>query len=353
MKVGSPLPKSFRKIVVNKLSTDFRACTEIVTTPMPTALRPGRILVRNYVVGINASDINYTAGVYKPGVKPPFDCGFEALGVVVATADDVKQINIGDAVVSMTYSAFSEYQELPVFSAVKVPSMKKEYITLMSSAMTASLALESIGKIQPGSNVLVTAAAGGTGQFAVQLAKHVYNCKVFGTCSSDDKSQFLRSLGCDRPINYKKENLGEVLKKEAPNGIHVVYESVGGDMLETALDSLAVRGRLIVIGSITGYQGGNWQSKPYTTKKPIHATLLSKSASMVGFFLPHYNKHIPRHMALCLKLMDEGKLQVMCDPQPFFGLEDVASAVEYLHKGMNSGKVVVDLVKPQAKVSKL
>ena len=63
----------------------------------------------------------------------------------------------------------------------------------------------------------VTAAAGATGAFAVQLAKLAGNT-VIGTCSSEKKVEFLRKIGCDRPVNYKKENLDEVLAKEFPNG---------------------------------------------------------------------------------------------------------------------------------------
>jgi len=64
-----------------------------------------------------------------------------------------------------------------------------------------------------------TAAAGGTGQFAVQLAKLAGN-HVIGTCSSRDKVEFLKRLGCDRVINYKEEDVYSVLQKEYPKGYH-------------------------------------------------------------------------------------------------------------------------------------
>ena len=67
-----------RKIVCTKLSTDFRACTAIVSFQVP-ALEHGDVLVQIKYCGINASDINYTNGAYfLSGVEPPFDCGFEA-----------------------------------------------------------------------------------------------------------------------------------------------------------------------------------------------------------------------------------------------------------------------------------
>lgn len=66
-----------RKIVCQKLSTNFRECTAIVEHEL-RPLKAGEVLVQTKYVGINASDINYTNGAYLPGVQPPFDCGFEA-----------------------------------------------------------------------------------------------------------------------------------------------------------------------------------------------------------------------------------------------------------------------------------
>ncbi|XP_078348992.1 prostaglandin reductase-3-like [Oculina patagonica] len=70
------LPKTFRKLVISKLSTNFREAVELVTVPM---LQPGpdELLVKSRYVGINATDINYSAGRYHRGQSPPFDAGLE------------------------------------------------------------------------------------------------------------------------------------------------------------------------------------------------------------------------------------------------------------------------------------
>lgn len=80
----------YRKIVARRLSTNFREATAVIAVPFPDTLRPTELLVRNHFVGINASDINFTAGIYQPDVTPPFDCGFEALGEVVAVGTAVR-----------------------------------------------------------------------------------------------------------------------------------------------------------------------------------------------------------------------------------------------------------------------
>ena len=242
----------FRKVQVNQLSSDFRVATSIVEATVGE-LKEDEVLIRNAWVGINASDINYTAGHYRPGLSPPFDAGFEAIGTVVRCGSAVKHLRPGQNVAATSFSAFGEMQVLKAARCAPVEEISARMIPLLVSGLTASLALEFVGQIQPKDVVLVTAAAGGTGTFAVQLAK-LKGCHVIGTCSSASKVDFLKELGCDRVINYKEESLDEVLKKEYKRGVDVVYESVGGDMYDISVANLAVKGRLIVIGMISGYQ---------------------------------------------------------------------------------------------------
>jgi len=83
------------------------------------------------------------------------------------------------------------------------------------NGLTASLGLDKAGRIQAEDKVLITAAAGGTGQIAVQWAKQK-GCYVIGTTSSEAKAQFLKELGVDFVINYRKEDLDQVLSTNFP-----------------------------------------------------------------------------------------------------------------------------------------
>ena len=116
----------------------------------------------------------------------------------------------------------------------RVPEATSEYVGLRISALTACAMLEQTGKLQPGETVLVTAAAGGAGHFAVQFAK-LAGCTVIGTCSSAQKAEVLCALGCDYIINYKTQDVNEKLAKLAPAGLDAVLEGVGGSMLQAAL----------------------------------------------------------------------------------------------------------------------
>lgn len=308
-------------------------------------------------MGINASDINYSAGRYDPTAKPPFDAGFEGVGEVVGVGLSASaHFTVGDTVAYFNNGAFAEYAVVPTKAAVRVPSAKPEFLTLLVSGATAYVALKRLGDLTPGETVLVTAAAGGTGQFAVQFAKRA-GCHVIGTCSSDEKAGFLKSIGCDRPINYKTEDLGRTLKAEYPEGVDVVYESVGGGVMELAVNALAVKGRLIVIGFISGYQSES--GIPPFRGGTLPVKLLQKSASVRGFFLPHFLGDYRDALDAMMRMVAKGTLVCEVDRGDlsqggrFRDLEAVFRAVDYMYAGKNLGKVVVEVAPPPVSSSKL
>ncbi|XP_028985213.1 prostaglandin reductase 3-like [Betta splendens] len=353
---GSSIASSMKKLVVNKLSPNFREAVSVQTVAVPT---PGDadLLVRNRFVGINASDINYSAGRYDPSVKPPFDAGFEGVGEVVGLGLSASsRYTVGDAVAYFGSGAFAEYTVVPAKESVPVPAARPEFLALLLSGATAHIALKRLGDLAEGETVLVTAAAGGTGQFAVQLAKRA-GCHVVGTCSSDEKAGFLKSLGCDRPINYRAEDLAKTLRREYPRGLDVVYESVGGGVFELALNSLADKGRLIVIGFISGYQTAS--GIPPLRAATLPVKLLQRSASIRGFFLPHFLSDYKEAVGSMMQMFAEGKLvcEVDCGDLAqegrFVGLESIFRAVDYMYAGKNLGKVVVEVAPPSVSNSKL
>ncbi|XP_072171706.1 prostaglandin reductase-3-like [Diadema setosum] len=339
------LPNTFRKMVVNQLTTKFREAVNIVSVPMVEP-GPSEVLIKTRFVGINASEINMSAGRYEATGKPPFGAGMESVGEIVKVGSDVKKFKVGQSIAAMNFGAFSEYAVLPESFAIPIPAAKPEFITLMVSGMTADISLSEVGDLKSGETVLITAAAGGTGQFAVQLAK-LAGCHVIGTCSTDSKVEFLKSIGCDRPVNYKKENLKQVLRSEYPGGIDVVYETIGGEMFDTCLKALNNKGRLIVIGFITNYQ----QDGPLAPKNEASwaSTVLSKSASIRGFLLFHYVNLYSRSLTKLSKLLMTGDLKVGYDlgkhddKGPFKGLEGIYDAVDYLYSKKSEGKIVVEV----------
>ncbi|XP_075069320.1 prostaglandin reductase 3 [Mixophyes fleayi] len=344
---GSSIPTSMKKLLVTQLSPDFRkAVTLMPSVPVPVP-GDGDLLIRNRYIGINASDINFSSGRYDTSVKPPFDIGFEGIGEVVALGLSAsKTFTVGQPVAYVKFGSFAEYTVIPANIAIPVPLVKPELLTLLVSGTTAYISLKQFGHLSDGKKVLVTAAAGGTGQFAIQLAKHA-KCYVIGTCSSEEKAGFLKSIGCDLPINYKSENVASVIKKKFPEGVDAVYESVGGEMFDMAVNCLATKGHLIVIGFISGYQTP--QGILPIKAGALPAVLLRKSASVHGFFLNHYLSEYKEAIMALVKLYQSGKLVCEVDngelsPEgKFTGLESVFHAVDYMYTGKNIGKIVVEL----------
>lgn len=283
-------------------------------------------------------------------MKPPFDAGFEGIGEVVAMGLSAsKTYTIGQPVAYVASGSFAEYMIVPAGFAIPVPSVKPEFLTLLISGTTAYISLKEMGHLSEGKTVLVTAAAGGTGQFAVQIAKKA-KCYVIGTCSSEEKSGFLKSIDCDLPINYKTEKVGSILKEKFPSGIDVVYESVGGEMFDMAVNCLAIKGHLIIIGFISGYQSSKGILPINAAALP--AILIKKSASIHGFLLNHYLSEYIEAVTSLLKMYQKGELVCEVDngdqtPEgKFVGLESVFRAVDYMYMGKNIGKIVVELPHP-------
>ncbi|XP_051574020.1 prostaglandin reductase 3-like [Myxocyprinus asiaticus] len=348
----SSIPAFTRKMVVTKLSPNFRDAVCIQSANVPTPA-DGELLIRNRYVGINASDINYTAGHYDPSVRPPFDAGFEGIGTVAGLGLSASShYTVGDTVAYFGEGAFAEYTVVSFKKAIAIPTARPVYLTLLVSAATAHIAIQRLVNLKEGETVLVTAAAGGTGQFAVQFAK-MAGCHVVGTCSSNEKASFLKTIGCDRPINYKTEDLGSILRKEYPRGLDVVYESIGGTIFNLSVNNLAVQGRLIVIGFISGYQSASGLQPVKGGTLPVK--LLQKSATVSGFFLPHFMSDYKETLSRLIEMFVQGKL--VCevdmgdlDPEGYFmGLESVYRAVDYMYAGKNLGKVVVE-VAPHSKL---
>lgn len=354
---------SFRKLQVRKLSTNFRDAVEVVPAGDDSP-ESGEVAVRVLWAGVNASDVNFTAGKYTPGMSPPFDAGFEALGRVSEAGPDCS-LREGDFVVVPTFGAFAEQLVVSEAQVMRVPSPDPELLPLLVSGLTAKIAMDRVADLVPGATVLVTAAAGATGQFACQIAK-LRGCTVVGTCSTAAKAAMLKSLGVDRAVNYKEEDLASVLREEFPRGIDVAYESVGGEMFETALAALRPHGRIVVIGFISGYKDGSgWTggapggpgaaasgAGAAARSTPLPVTLLAKSASVRGFFLNNFRREWAEHFEWLVAAWRRGEIVSVVDRHSvdtFHGLDSVPAAVEWLFSGRSAGKVVVAIDPKAAK----
>lgn len=335
------IPATYKKIVATQHVNDFRSAVEIQTVEIGE-IKPDEIVIRNRFAGVNASDWLMASGEYLIPTPVPCDLGAESLGEVMAIGEDVTQVNVGDAVlVNWIGCGFCEYYKTRARYVIPVPVMRPEIMALSIAGLTAQLALKDAGQLGTNETVLITAAAGGTGHIAVQLAKLAGN-HVIGTCGSDEKKQFLKSIGCDRVVNYREEELFTVLREEYPHGVDVVLDGVGGRLFDAALNNLAVFGRLVTIGFVSEYK---LTDIPTVDKPRIYHKLIQKNVTIAGFNLNQYmakrRDHLAVNMGHLVKMVQDGQLKIQLDPTPFEGIEQVINAVEFLHEGKNNGKVIV------------
>lgn len=329
---------NYRKLIATQFSDTFRNAIAITELSIPDP-NPDQIVIKNHYAGINAGfDTLLCRGkVPYTHLTPPFDLGVEAVGEVVAIGQTVQSLKVGDAVATtIRGGGYREYQTIAANLAVKIRAPIPEILTLMPTGMSAIVALEQVGEMVSGETVLITAAAGGIGHIAVQLAKLAGN-HVIGVCGSDDKVKLLQQFGCDRIINYRTETLDTVLTQEYPDGINLVFDCVGKQVFDICVNHLAVRGRLIVVGFISEY---TTDLEPIMQPR-IYQKLFWKSASVRGFLMPHFAEYAEKGRDRLLDLFYADKLKVMVDPTVFRGMESIADAVEYLLSGQNCGKVVV------------
>ncbi|CAN1307387.1 Prostaglandin reductase-3 [Linum perenne] len=342
--VDLQLPQTYEKLIVHTLSHNFRDATRVVRAPLKLPLGAHQVLVKIIYAGVNASDVNFSSGRYFSGGGKdvssmlPLDAGFESVGIVAAVGESVRNLKVGTPAAIMNFGSYAEFTVVSSKHVLPVPRPDPEVVAMLTSGLTASIALDKAGQMQSGQVVLVTAAAGGTGQFAVQLAKLAGN-RVVATCGGQEKAKLLKDYGVDRVIDYRAEDIKTVLKTEYPKGVDVIYESVGGDMFDLCLNALAVYGRLIVIGMISKYQGEHgWTPSNYTG---LCEKILAKSQTVAGFFLMNYAQLWQEHLTKLFDLFSSGKLKISLDPKSFLGVESAKDAVEYLHSGKSVGKVVV------------
>ncbi len=331
---------TYRAIRLERIAPSFREGSEVVELPRREP-GPGEIRVRNLHCGVNGifdTQIARDAVDYVKIALPTFT-GVEAIGVVEAIGEGVSDFALGDAAVSVRFTGGYREENTATASAfVKAPGATREYLALSSTGVSAMVALEQIGELKDGETVAISAAAGGLGHFLVQLAA-LRGCRVIGVAGGPEKCAFVASLGAERVIDYKSQNVAEVLDREYPNALDLAVDTVSGTIHDAFLANLANHDRLVVAGAASDLEG-----KPEMVTAPrIANSIYYKCASVRGFMngllTPHWDDARQRLFAL----YEAGELKVHFDAAHFTGIEGIFDGVERLLSGKSMGKVVVDL----------
>ncbi|HYD43859.1 MAG TPA: NADP-dependent oxidoreductase [Phenylobacterium sp.] len=208
------------------------------------------------------------------------------------------------------------------------------------TGMTAYFGLSEIGIPQPGETVLVSAAAGATGSVAVQLAKAA-GCKVIGIAGGPEKCAWVAEVaGADACIDYKSQNVWRELARLAPEGLDVVFENVGGEILEAAIMNLAHGGRIIMCGAISVYEADPREQKGVR----FLLNLAMKRASIKGFIVLDFEARYPEAIAALQAHIAAGALRSAVDMQE--GFENIPATLNRLFDGRNTGKQLLKIADP-------
>ncbi len=199
---------------------------------------------------------------------------------------------------------------------------------------TAYFGLREIGRPQAGETLVVSGAAGAVGSLVGQIGR-IAGCRVVGITGSDEKCAWLTGeLEFDAAVNYKGGSLARKLRRACPSGIDVVFENVGGDVLDTSLMLLNRRARVVLCGMIAQYNEAALPPGPR-----FLVSLLTQRARMEGFIVLDYVDRYPEAFAALGAWMAEGRLKYRVDIVD--GLERAPEAVNRLFDGTNAGKLIV------------
>jgi NADPH:quinone reductase len=215
---------------------------------------PGEARVKLAAAGVNFIDLYQCRGLYPKEL--PFTPGLEGAGEVDTVGEGVEDLLPGDHVAFASVpGAYAEYVVGPVDKLVPFNVTLVEArlaAAAMLQGMTAHYLTHSTFPLQEGQTALVHAAAGGVGLLLVQMAK-MRGATVIGTAGSEEKAQLARDAGADEVIVYTEQDFVEETRRiTGGEGVHVVYDGVGQATFDGGLDSLRLRGYMVLFGASSG-----------------------------------------------------------------------------------------------------
>ncbi len=267
---------------------------EEIPAPEPAA---GEVAVRVEAIGINYAEVLSRRGLYGWAPPRPYVPGMEAVGVVEALGAGVSDLAVGDRVLcGMQHGAYAERvvvpsnRALPAFEEFSV----EENAAYAVNFMTAWVALVEMARLRPSDRVAITAAGGGVGTAAVQIAV-ASGCSVLGLAGSDEKLERVSALGAHAVVNYRRADFHERFDAATSDGgLDVVLEVVGGEVYRACLARLDNFGRLVVVGYAgLDYSRWNplswwraWRGAPRMNVTDAAVSSTGVLATHIGYLLP-------------------------------------------------------------------
>jgi NADPH:quinone reductase-like Zn-dependent oxidoreductase len=317
-----------------------------VPEPVPGA---GEVRVRVEAIGINYAEILSRKGLYGWAPAMPYTPGMEAAGTIDALGAGVEGRAIGERViVGAQHGAYAEKvvvperQALPAIAGFSV----EENAAIAVNYLTAWVGLMEMARLRPTDRVLVTAAAGGVGTAAVQIAAR-FGCATVGLAGSDAKLDAIRALGAEAAVSYRSAGFEARLREAAgAEGFDVVLEVVGGEVFRAVWPVLAPFGRVVVAGFASlALQRWNplswlrtWRDLPKADIRSLAPASAGLMATHVGYLLADPPRLARVWGELMAFVAAHGIRPVVGATFPF---DEMAEAHRLMESRRSVGKIVV------------
>jgi NADPH2:quinone reductase len=323
-----------KAVVISEPGPPFVLRVEEVEEP---GLGPTRVRVGVRATALNRADLLQRLGRYPApkGVDPRIP-GLEFAGIVEEVGPEVTEFRVGDRVMGLLggggYAAQVTAEErmlLPIPQSLSF----EEAAAVPEVFATAYDALFPQLNLRIGERLLIHAVASGVGLAALQLAKTA-GCTVFGTAGSEEKLERARQFGLDVGVNYRKADFADTISRHTANrGIDAILDLVGAVHWEKNLSTLARRGRLILVGLVSGAKADTNLSMILSKRLTIIGTVLrNRSLEEKVTLTQALRQHV-------IPLLEAGRVRPVIDR--VFELEQAAEAHQYMESNANAGKIVL------------
>jgi NADPH-dependent curcumin reductase CurA len=299
-------------------------------------LKDGEVQVRVLYISMDPTNRVWMRDI--PQYMPPVAIGevMRGLGIGRVVKSRSSRYSEGDLVQGITgwqdflvfHDSAKGYVRLPADPGIPLPTLLG---ACGMSGVTAYYGMTDIAPVQAGETMVVSAAAGSVGSIAGQIGK-IMGARVAGIAGGADKCRYLvDELGFDAAVDYKAEGWKQVLKEATPDGIHVNFENVGGEIMASVLSRMVIGGRVALCGLISGY---NSDGRPGDN----FGVIVMKRLIVRGFLVLDYTKTKEAVHALA-GWIREGKLKA--EETVVDGLENAPAVLNRLFDGSHKGKLLL------------
>lgn len=332
--------KQMRALLITGYGT-FENNLQIQNIPIPE-INDDEVLIKIYAASLNPHDYKTIQGKYRKFEKLslPARIGGDASGVIIKKGKNVENFEIGDEVFGVVNGSLAEYGKALASQIVKKPNNITHYeaSSFPIIGMTTIQAFE-YAKIKSGDKVLIHAGSGGIGSFAIQYAKRK-GAYVYTTTSAVN-ANWVKQLGADVVIDYKKENYLDIVSE-----LDIVYDTLGDKYTYDAFKIIKNGGRIVsILPSEINKEVAKELGLPSFVQfifslKPSKIEKLKKEKNAFYKFL-FLKTNQNNELETIKQLIEKEQIKPVIDKLYFF--EDAVQAFKYLSQGRAKGKVIIKI----------